>query len=111
MNSYIAIAFFSCFLSALAQILLKKSAGKTQKSLIGEYINIYVFGGYTITAACIMLMLVAYKGLPLKYGVAIESSVYFFIMVLSRIFLNEKITIKKSIGVSIIVIGILVFSL
>lgn len=111
MNSYIAIAFFSCFLSALAQILLKKSAGKTRHSIIGEYFNLYVLGGYTITASCIVLMIVAYKGLPLKYGVAIESSVYFFIMIFSRIFLNETITIKRSIGVSVIVIGILIFSM
>ena len=111
MNSYIVIALFSCFLSALAQIILKKSALKKRNNIIGDYINVHVIVGYTITLSCMLLMIFAYKGVPLKYGAAIESSVYFFIMVLSRLFLNEKISVRRLLGVSFIIIGILFFSM
>lgn len=111
MNKYVVIAMISGVLSSFSQILLKKSADKRRKSIWGEYLNPYVIIGYTITVACMLLMLLAYRGMPFKYGAVLESLVYLYIMVLSRIFLNETLTKKKIIGNVIIVIGVIIFSL
>ncbi len=111
MNEYVAIAMLSGLLSAVAQVLLKKSSGFVYHSRIKEYMNIYVISGYGITFLCMILMIVAFRGMPLKYGAAIESLVYVYILVLGRIFLNEKLTVKRMLGNLMIVCGVCIYSL
>lgn len=111
MAKYFAIAFISGILSSFPQILLKKSAEKKKTNIIGEYLNPYVITGYAITAVCMILMILAYRGMPFKYGAVLESLVYLYIMILSRIFLKEKLTTKKITGNIMIVIGVIIFSL
>lgn len=98
-------------LSSFSQILLKKSAQKEKDSVIKEYLNLYVIGGYAITALCMVLTIIAFKGMPFKYGAVLESLTYLYIMVLSKMLLGEKLTKKKVIGNIIIVIGVIIFSL
>ena len=111
MIKYYLIAIFSGMLSSFSQILLKKSAQKEKKSIIQEYINPYVIGGYAITAICMILTIIAYRGMPFKYGAVLESLTYLYIMVLSKLLLGEKLTRKKIIGNIIIVIGVIILSL
>lgn len=98
-------------LSSFSQILLKKSAQKEKESVIKEYLNLYVISGYAITALCMVLTIIAFKGMPFKYGAVLESLTYLYIMVLSKMLLGEKLTKKKVIGNIIIVIGVIIFSL
>lgn len=111
MIKYYLIAVFSGMLSSFSQILLKKSAQKEKDSVIKEYLNLYVIGGYAITALCMVLTIIAFKGMPFKYGAVLESLTYLYIMVLSKMLLGEKLTKKKVIGNIIIVIGVIIFSL
>lgn len=111
MVKYFAIAIISGILSSFSQILLKKSAEKKKSSIVGEYLNLYVIAGYAITVTCMFLMVIAYRGIPFKYGAVLESLVYLYIMILSRLFLKEKLTKKKIAGNVIIVIGVIIFSL
>lgn len=108
---YYLIAIFSGVLSSFSQILLKKSTQKEKDSVIKEYLNLYVIGGYAITALCMVLTIIAFKGIPFKYGAVLESLTYLYIMVLSKMLLGEKLTKKKVMGNIIIVIGVMVFSL
>ena len=108
---YLIIAIFSGMLSSVSQILLKKSTEKKRETVWKEYANIYVVSGYGIMFFCMLLTMIAYRGIPFKYGVVLESLVYFYIMVLSRIFFNEKITANKMIGNIMIVVGVMIFSL
>lgn len=105
------IALLSGVLSAIAQIFLKKSSCIERKSRIREYINGYVLGGYGITIACMILMIIAYKGLPFKYGAILESLVYLYTMLSGRIIFKEKVTVKRIMGNIIIVCGVAIFSL
>ncbi len=111
MIKYYLIALFSGMLSSFSQILLKKSAQKEKDSVIKEYLNPYVIGGYAITALCMVLTIVALKGMPFKYAAVLESLTYLYIMVLSKVLLGEKLTKKKILGNIIIVIGVIIFSL
>lgn len=56
-----------------------------------------------------ILTILAFKGLDYKNGPIIESLGYVFIMILSRLFLKEKITYKKIIGNALILCGIMIF--
>lgn len=111
MIKYFIIGVISGILSSFSQVLLKKSAEKEKKTILGEYLNPYVIIGYTIMISCMALMIIAYRGLPFKYGAVLESLVYLYIMILSRILLKERLTKKKIIGNIVIVIGVIIFSL
>ena len=111
MAKYYIIAIISGMLSSFSQILLKKSALKEEQTIIRQYLNPYVIGGYAITAICMILMIVAFRGMPYKYGAVLESLTYLYIMVLSKIFIGEKLTKKKIAGNLIIVAGVIIFSL
>ncbi len=108
---YYFIAVFSGILSSFSQVLLKKSAEKKKKTIWGEYLNPYVITGYIITMVCMLLTIIAYRGMPFKYGAVLESLSYLYIMILSRLFLHEKLTKKKLAGNIIIVAGVIIFSL
>lgn len=111
MIKYVLLTIISGILSAISQIILKKSSGIPRKSKIKEYLNPYVISGYGITFLCMILMILAYRGLPYKYGAVMESLVYVHIMILSKLILKERITLKKVIGNSIIILGIIIFSI
>lgn len=111
MSRYILIAMFSGVVSACSQILLKKSSQIEKTSRIREYINPYVICGYGLTFFCMILMVIAYKGLPLKYGAVLEALVYFYVMILSRLFFGEHLTVKRVVGNLIIVTGVAIFSM
>ena len=96
--------------SAFSQILLKKSAKKSYSSAIKEYLNPYVIIGYGMMMVTTVLTVFAYKtGLDYKNGPVIESLGYVLIMFLSLFFFGEKITPKKLIGNSLVVLGIIIF--
>lgn len=111
MTKYFLLMFTSVFVASIAQVLLKKSANKKHDSIIKEYLNPYVIIGYGLIFSCTLLSVLAYKGLPLKYGSIIESLGYVLIMIFGKLFFNEKITINKLIGNILIVIGVIVFCL
>lgn len=111
MIKYFVIAICSGILSSFSQILLKKSTEKEGTSVIGEYFNLYVIAGYAIMMLCMLLTVIAYRGLPFKYGAVLESLIYFYIMILSKLFLKEKLTKKKIAGNIVIGIGVIVFSM
>lgn len=111
MGKYVLIALLSGALSACSQMLLKRSSQIERKSLIEEYCNFYVICGYGLTFVCMILMVAAYRGLPLKYGAVLESLVYFYVMVLSRLFFGEHLTRRRIAGNLLIVVGVAVFSM
>ncbi len=111
MIKYYIIMIVSGMLSSFAQVLLKKSAQKKHDSVIKQYLNPYVIIGYGITAFCMILTMIGFRGVPFKYGAVLESLTYLYIMLLSRLLLGEKLTLKKIVGNLIIVAGVIIFSL
>jgi len=111
MNSHVLIFIFAVFIASVSQILLKKSANSNHKNWLKEFFNIRVFIAYSMFVLSSILIIYAYKGVQLKYGSIIQSSGYIFILLLSKIFLVEKITKNKILGVTLIIIGIVVFKI
>lgn len=114
MNSKIIFSLIylsGVFISAIAQIILKKSAGKEYESKIREYLNPYVIIAYAIFFGATFCTIYAYKGVPLSFGPILAASEYVFVAVLSKLFLKENINHKKFIGLSVIIAGIIIYSL
>ncbi len=103
--------FSAVIISAVSQMLLKKAAGISYESRIREYLNIWVISGYFLMVVSTLCVIYAYKGIAYKNGAVIESFGYLLIMILSRLFFNEKIASHKLIGNLIIVLGIIIFYL
>ena len=97
-------------MSAVAQILLKKSANKKYSSKIKEYLNPYVIISYSIFLGATFCTMYAYKGIPLSLGPVLAASEYVFVAVLSRLFIKEKISFKKLFGLSVIIVEIVIYS-
>ena len=98
-------------ISSISQIILKKSAEKEYPSKIREYLNVRVIFAYIIFFGATLCSILAYTKIPLSLGPILESSGYFFVAVLSYIFLKEKISKQKMLGLSIIIIGIIIYAL
>ena len=108
---YICIYIFAVFISSVSQILLKKSAVKERQTCLIEYLNPMVILAYFLFFSSTLITIISYKVLPLSLGPVLESSGYLFVMVLSLIFLKEKFSKRKIVGITLIVIGITVFTI
>lgn len=110
-NGYMLLYVGSVLLASFSQILLKKSAGKKYDSLIKEYVNPLVIGGYGLLCLSMLITIAAFRGLAYKNGPVIESLGYVLVLFLGRFFFKEKLTIRKLTGTILILAGILVFYL
>lgn len=108
---YILIFLCSVFISSVSQVLLKSSANKKHDNALREYINSKVIIAYGMFFLSTLITIIAYKYVPLSMGGILEASGYIFVAVLSYIFLHEKISRKKMIGLGVILLGIAVFNL
>ena len=108
---YILVFITSVFISSLSQVLLKRSADKTHKSLIFEYMNPQVIFAYSLFFISTLVTVYAFRYVPLSFGPVLESFAYIFVGILSVFVLKEKITKKGLIGMAFIIAGVIVFSL
>lgn len=111
MSKYWLVLFFAVAISSASQMLLKKGASKKYENIFLEYFNPWVIFGYGMMILSTLCVIYAYKGVEYKNGAIIESLAFLLVMVLSRIFFGEKITVKKILGNAIILAGIVVFYL
>lgn len=110
MNSiYITIMFAATFLSAVSQILLKKSASMVYRKPIYEYFNWRVFIAYFIFLIVLFSNTYAYTNVDMKYGAVIDSCTYVLVMLLSWMVLGEMFTKWKLVGNIIIIFGIIIY--
>ena len=107
----VGIMFFSAFLAAFAQMLLKKSADETHHSLLNNYLNIKVLSGYAVFFMTMLMNVYAFTAVPYKYGAVINASSYTFALFLSHIIFKDKFTWRAVCGNMLIVFGIAVYSL
>ena len=108
---YVAAMLGAVCLAAASQMLLKKAAGMVWPSPLREYLNVWVVGGYGLLALSMLSVIFACRGLEVKNIPVLESLGFPLVMLLGRIFYNEKLTRGKLIGTALILLGIFVFYL
>lgn len=111
MIKYYISAILSVIIASFSQMLLKKSAIIKYDNHIKEYLNPYVIFGYLLMVLCTFLTIYAFRGIDYKVVAIIESLGYVFVLFMSKIFFNEKITKNKLIGNFLIIVGIIIFCL
>lgn len=108
-NIYALLLLFSVFISAVSQILLKKSALESHSSWLKEYLNIKVISAYFLFFCAVLIDLIALKFVPVSFVPVIETSSYIFIIIFSRIIFKEKISLKQYSAIVLILAGILIY--
>ena len=106
---YSGFLFVSVIISAFSQIVLKKSAQKTYRNILLEFLNPYFVSGYFIFFAAVFLDMLALKKVPVSYIPVVESSSYIFVFIFSKIFLKEQFSARKLISIIFILAGIAIF--
>lgn len=110
MNLFYLIVIAGIFASSCSQLLLKKSAIKTHKSLIAEFINWRIILAYIILLGSMFINIMGYKnGIQVKDMPILESLGYIFVPILSSIYFNEKIQARTILSISLIILGIIIF--
>ncbi len=96
-------------MGSVASLFLKKASGT--KGLLGmlRNVNLYVGGGLYVLSAVLNIWVLRF----LDYSVVLPltSLTYMWTMFMSRAFLKEKITVRKIIGVVLIIIGAVLVSM
>ena len=112
MNKGLAIILFECtiILSAALQIPLKKSATNTKHKGIKTYLNPIVIAVYGSFFAITFITTYLFQYVDLVLSTLLYKTEYIFIALFSMIFLKEKITKRRLLGLVVILIGVLVYS-
>ena len=107
---YYCLVVLAVFSAAGAQMLLKKGASITYPSLVRQYLNPWVIGGYASMGCSLLLNVFCLsRGVQLKELGGIESLSYLFVPMLSWVFFKEKITWRKACAIAVIMLGVVVF--
>lgn len=105
------IMLTSVLIASLSQIGLKIASNKKHDSLIKEYLNPWVIGSYGLFLLSTLLTVVAMRVISVSRAMVLESAGYLFVTFFSFVFLREKCSLKKLLGIALILLGIAVYSL
>lgn len=106
MSTFVMIA--AAFVTAVSQILLKKSALKEHRGLLSQYLNVYVILGYLLMMTALVMNIWAYRSVEYHLGPLLNASSYIFVLIMGKLILKEKISRRALTGNLLILIGILI---
>lgn len=108
MNSVLIFVYIlSIVIASYSQVLLKKGAMNTKNIFINKYTII----GYFLMIISTLFSLIGYNGVSMNLSQVLQILGFFFISLFSHFILHEEIEKNTKIGLLIIIIGIVVYSL
>ena len=111
MTGGVILLLSSVFISAVSQVLLKRSAMKEYPDRISEYLNPLVISAYIIFVGATFLTVLAYRTVPLSMGPILEATSYIYVTIFGITIFHEKINKRKALALALIIAGIAVFSI
>ena len=108
---YAGINLLGVFVSAISQVLLKKSAMREHESALREYLNPLVVFAYALFVVSTLLSVVAYRGIPLSMGPILEATGYIYVTAFGVLLFHERVDARKLVALGLIVAGIAIYSL
>lgn len=110
---HLGIMLLSVLIANFSQLLLKSSAGKTYERWYKQYLNAQVIGGYGLLGVSFLCSFFALRGdaLPLSMAPIWNSIGYVFMTILAYVFLKERPSRRKLLGLLVIIVGIVLFSM
>lgn len=112
MGIYIFSAFIAVILSVVAQIILKIGSDKKNGIIFyGIRLNNYILLGYFLFVVVTLINLFAYTVLPLNYSMMFLPLIFILTIISAITFFKEKIEKIELIGIFIIILGVIVYSI
>ncbi|MBX9033624.1 SMR family transporter [Gordonibacter massiliensis (ex Traore et al. 2017)] len=107
---YALIALFGVFVSAISQVMLKKSALKTHDSHLREYLNPLVVFAYALFVASTLLSTLAFRVIPLSMGPILDATGYVYVTAFGVLLFRERLNRRKVLALVLILAGIAIYS-
>ena len=107
----IGIVLLSNLVAAVSQLLLKQAAKKAWQTWWRNYLNVRVILAYVLFFSTTLFSVYAMRFIPLSLSAALGASGQIFVPLLSRLVLHEEISKRRALGMVIIVVGIVAFSM
>lgn len=111
MMRFVVLYLASVFIASVSQVLLKKEAMKEHDTSLKEYLNPMVIVAYSLFLLTTLMTLIAYKEVPLSLGPVLEATSYVYVTLFGVIIFKEKLSRERAVALSLILGGIIVFSL
>lgn len=108
---YSLIMLCAVLVSSVSQIGLKISSNKNYESRLKEYLNPWVITSYALFFSATLITIFAMRIISVSRAMILESAGYIFVTVLSCAFLKERCSIKKTAGIFLILLGVIVYSI
>ncbi len=107
---YTLILLLGVFVSAVSQVMLKKSAEKPHASPLKEYLNPLVIGAYVLFVLSTLMSVWAYKGVSLGLGAVLEATGYLYVTLFGVTLFREKLNARKAAALVLIIAGVILSS-
>jgi len=107
---YGGLILFGTLISAVSQVMLKKSAMTEHESLAEEYLNPMVIGAYVLFFLATFCSVLAYRGIPLSLGAVLEATSYLYVTYFGVTVFHETLPGRKVIALALIIGGIIIYS-
>lgn len=104
------LLLFAVFMAGVAQIFLKKAAMSEHRDLLHEYWDWRVIVGYGLMFGCTFLNVIAYRGIPLSFGMVLETVSYINVTIFGVVIFKEQLTPKKLFALMLILAGIILYA-
>ncbi len=101
----------SVLVACASQIMLKKAAQRSYARWLDQYLNPLVIFAYVLFVLSTVLSTFGLRGLPLSLAPVWNASGQVLVVLMAYLFLRERPSKRKLIGVGVIVAGIVLFSL
>ncbi len=108
---YSLAILFGTLISAVSQVMLKKSADADHANFAKEYLNPLVIGAYVLFVIATLCSVLAYRGIPLSLGAVLEATSYLYVTYFGVTVFHETLTPRKVCALALIIGGIIIYSL
>lgn len=103
-----SLGIVSVVIASLAQILLKRAAEVEEKKFINKFLNLRVVTAYVLLFFSLFVNTFVLRHLELKILPCITATSFLWILLFSYLFLGEKPSSNKVIGMVMIMVGVIV---
>lgn len=111
MLAFAALNLLGVFISAVSQVLLKRSATSEHASVVREYLNPLVIFAYALFVGATLLSVLSYQGIPLSMGPVLDATGYLWVTLFGVTVFHERMSGAKFVALALIVCGIVVYAL
>ncbi len=109
--AFAALNLLGVLVSAVSQVMLKKSASREHSSVVREYLNPLVIFAYVLFVGATLLSVLSYRGIPLSMGPILDATGYLWVTLFGVTIFHERMGARKLLALALIVCGIVVYAL